>query len=70
MSHRPIADIHGYRGVEYGVSETRPGEWKWKYYPKIEHGTDKGGTVKGDRDTAVAAVKAAIDEWLGPPAAT
>jgi hypothetical protein len=68
MSRKQLADVHGYRGVEYSVFETAPGEWKWKYYPKLERGDAKGGIAKGGRDTAIAAVKAAIDEWLGPRA--
>jgi len=63
MNHKPLADIHSYRGVEYSVHEKAPGEWEWKYYPKVEDGDAKGGTVKGDRDAALKAVKAAIDEW-------
>jgi hypothetical protein len=63
---RPIADIYGYRGIEYGVFETAPGEWDWTYYPKIEKGTRGRGHVKGNREAAIAACKAAIDAWLGP----
>jgi hypothetical protein len=62
----PLADIYGYRGIEYSVHEAAPSDWKWKYYPKVERGPAKGGMVKGDRDAALAAVKSAIDEFVGP----
>ena len=66
MNHRPLADIHGHRGVEYSVHEVSPGEWQWTYYPKVGTGVKTHGTVKGDHAAAVAACKAAIDAWLGP----
>jgi hypothetical protein len=66
MIHRPIADVHGYRGIEYSINEEKAGEWEWKYYPKVGEGVATGGRVKGTRETAVAACKAAIDQWLGP----
>jgi hypothetical protein len=66
MSYRPLSDIHGYRGVEYSVFETKPGEWQWKYYPKVEQGNAKGGITKGSREAAILAMRAAVDQWLGP----
>ena len=66
MKHRPIADTHGYRGVEYDVFERSPDDWEWTYYPKPEIGPKAQGSSKGNRDAAVAACKAAIDAWLGP----
>jgi hypothetical protein len=66
MDHRPLADIHGYRGIEYGTHEGGPGEWVWTYYPKAEVGPKAQGKVKGDKAAAVKACKAAIDAWLGP----
>jgi hypothetical protein len=65
MNHRPLADDHGYRGIEYGVFENNPGDWLWAYYPKVGCGVKTQGSVKGDLRTAVAACKAAIDAWLG-----
>jgi hypothetical protein len=67
MNHRSLADIHGYRGVEYGVFERSPGDWQWTYYPKVGTGMKTQGSAKGDREAAVAACKAAIDAWLGSP---
>ena len=58
--------IHGYRGVWYDVFERDPGDWEWTYYPKAGVGVKTQGSVKGDRESAVAACKAAIDAWLGP----
>jgi hypothetical protein len=66
MTHKPLADVHGYRGIEYGVLEAKPGEWEWSYHPKLERGPAKRGQVRGTRETAIAACEAAIDEWLGP----
>jgi uncharacterized cupin superfamily protein len=64
--NRSLADIYGYRGIEYGVFEATPGEWEWSYHPKVEQGDAKRGTITGTRETAIATCKAAIDEWLGP----
>jgi hypothetical protein len=66
IPHRPLADIHGYRGVEYAVWELSPGDWQWTYYPKAEVGVKAEGSAKGDREIARAACTAAIDAWLGP----
>lgn len=63
---RPLADIYGYRGIEYGVHEGENGVWRWNYYPKVERGSKGSGTIKGTREEAIAACKAAIDQWLGP----
>jgi hypothetical protein len=62
----PLADKYGYRGIEYGVHEEENGTWRWNYYPKVEHGPKGSGTIKGTREEAIAACKAAIDQWLGP----
>lgn len=35
---RPVADVHGYRGIEFGVDEDGSGEWQWAYYPKVGTG--------------------------------
>jgi hypothetical protein len=64
--HRPLADQHGYRGIEYSVWQTSQETWNWGYYPKVERGLAKRGQVQGDKGTALIAVKAAIDEFLGP----
>jgi hypothetical protein len=61
-----IGDTKPHRGIEFGVHDNGDGTWKWAYYPKIGHGEAKRGHVKGDRGAAIAAAKAAIDEWLGP----
>jgi hypothetical protein len=63
---RSKAVVHGYRGTEYSVHEEKPGEWRWRYYPKKGEGMAKSGQVKGTREMAIAACQAAIDEWLGP----
>jgi hypothetical protein len=63
---RRLSDVHGYRGVEYGIHDEGQGIWHWAYYPKIGEGLAARGRVKGNRETAIAACKAAIDEWLGP----
>jgi hypothetical protein len=62
----PLADKNGYRGIEYGVNEKENGIWQWNYYPKLERGPKESGTIKGTREEAVSACKAAIDKWLGP----
>jgi hypothetical protein len=66
IDHRPLAAVHGYRNVEHAVYERSPGDWEWTYYPKVGEGVKTQGFVKGNRDDAVAACKAAIDAWLGP----
>jgi hypothetical protein len=66
MDHRPLAAVHGYRDVEYGVHERSPGDWQWTYYPKVGFGVKTQGSAKGSRDDAVSACKVAIDAWLGP----
>jgi hypothetical protein len=55
-----------YRGVEFGTHRDEQGDWHWTYYPKIGAGVAKRGKAKRTRETAVAACKVAIDEWLGP----
>lgn len=64
--HRPLAELLGHRGVEYSVVETGPGEWDWLFYPKLGRGIVTEGHSNGERADAVVAVKAAIDQWLGP----
>jgi hypothetical protein len=64
--NRPLADVHGYRGVEYGVHDEGNGEWQWAYYPKAGTGPAERGKANGTRETAMTACKAAIDRWLGP----
>jgi hypothetical protein len=36
MNYRPLADIHGYRGVLYDVFERGSGDWEWNTIPKRE----------------------------------
>jgi hypothetical protein len=60
-----IGDTQPYRGIEFAVFETKPGEWKWSYHPKIEKGAAERGQIKGTREAAIIACKAAIDKWLG-----
>jgi hypothetical protein len=64
--NRPLADKYGYRGIEYGVHEEESGVWQWNYYPKVEHGPKGSGTIRGTQEEAIAACRAAIDQWLGP----
>jgi hypothetical protein len=61
--HRPLANIFGRRGVEYGVVEHASGEWEWTLYPKVGEGQKTKGLAKGTREDAVAACEAAIDAW-------
>ena len=61
-----MAEVHGYRGIEYGVRDAGKGVWQWAYYPKIGESILQRGQVEGTRETAVAACKAAIDDLLGP----
>jgi hypothetical protein len=61
-----IGDTQPYRGIEFGVHDEGQGIWRWAYYPKIGEGIAKRGQVKGTRETAIAACKGAIDEWLSP----
>jgi len=56
-----------YRGINFGTHPGKQGDWHWTYYPKVNTGiAAQKGTVKGTQEAAVAACKAAIDEWLGP----
>ena len=58
-----LADRQGYKGVEYGVQQVGPDEWKWTIYPKV--GSDiaaKRGKVRGTLEEAAAACKAAIEQ--------
>ena len=64
--NRPLADKHGYRGVEYALYETKAGEWEWACSPKVGQAIKTSGTAKGDKEAARAACYAAIDAWLGP----
>jgi len=34
--NRPLADKHGYRGIEFRVDEVGQGEWEWAYYARAE----------------------------------
>jgi hypothetical protein len=61
-----IGETKPYRGIEFGIYDNGDGTWQWAYYPKIGQGTRERGQVKRDRETAIAAAKAAIDKWLGP----
>jgi hypothetical protein len=55
-----------YRGIEYGVELDDHGDWRWAFYPKIGLGMKNSGKVKGTREQAISACKAAIDKFLGP----
>jgi len=59
------SDTLPYRGIEFGVQDEGQGVWRWTYYPKIGAGIAKTTQVNGTRETAIAACKAAIDDWLG-----
>jgi hypothetical protein len=61
-----IGDTLPYRGIEFGVDPEGEGEWLWHYHPKVGHGIAERGLVKGTREEAIAACKAAIDRLLGP----
>jgi hypothetical protein len=63
---RRIGDTLPHRGIEFGVHCDDETDWHWAYYPKIGEGLVKRGQVQGTRETAIAACKAAIDDWLGP----
>jgi hypothetical protein len=60
-----IGDTIPHRGIEFGIHDNGDGTWKWAYYPKIGEGIATRGQVTGNRTTAIAACKAAIDEWHG-----
>ena len=64
--NKPLADKHGYRGIEFGVHRAGQNDWRWAYYPTAGTVVAERGKVKGTRQTAVEACKAAIDKWLGP----
>ena len=66
LAMKSVTDTKPHRGIEFAVFEIKPGEWKWSYHPKKERGDEARGLVKGTRETAIAACKAAIDVWLGP----
>lgn len=61
-----IGDTQPHRGIAFGVDDEGNGSWNWAYYPKIGEGIATRGQVTGNRETAIATCKAAIDEWLGP----
>jgi hypothetical protein len=61
-----IGDTLPYRGIEFGVHDEGQDYWTWTYYPKIGVGVVKRGRMRGSRQDAIHACKAAIDEWLGP----
>jgi hypothetical protein len=61
-----IGDTQPHRGIEFGVYDNGNGISDWAYYPKIGVGVARRGQVKGNREAAIIACKAAIDEWLGP----
>ena len=61
-----IGDTQPHRGIEFGIYDEGNGIWFWAYYPKIGEGVAMRGQVTGNRETAITACKAAIDEWLGP----
>jgi hypothetical protein len=63
-----VGDTLPYRRTEFGVDPEGPGEWLWHYHPKVGLGVAQRGRVKGTREEAIAACKAAIDDWLGPKA--
>ena len=61
-----LGDTLPYRGIGFGVYDEGRGRWRWTYYPKMGLGLAKSGTIKGTREMAIAACKAAIDKWLEP----
>jgi hypothetical protein len=61
-----IGDNSPHRGAVFDVYEISRGSWQWAYYPKVGTGFAVRGQLKGTREDAVAACKAAIDKWLGP----
>jgi hypothetical protein len=52
------------RGIRFRVYEEGQDVWQWAYYPKIGKRIVNRGQVKGTQQAAIAACKAAIDEWL------
>jgi hypothetical protein len=60
-----IGDTLPYRGIEFGIDPAGEGTWLWHYHPKIGQGIAQRAVIKGTREEAIAACKAAIDEWLG-----
>jgi hypothetical protein len=50
-----------YRGLEYVVRESVPGEWEWTI--RTPHGPDKTGVARGTRRWAETVVRRSIDIW-------
>jgi hypothetical protein len=63
---RPVANKRGYRGIQFGVHRAGENDWRWAYYPTAGTVVAERGKVKGTREMAVKACKAAIDKLLGP----
>lgn len=59
-------DTQPYRGIRFGVYEEGQDVWQWAFYPKVGRRIVNRGQVKGRRQAAIAACKAAIDGWLTP----
>ena len=64
--NRPLADDMATVESNTASTRTEAESWQWSYYPKVEHGPKGSGTIRGTREEAIAACKAAIDQWLGP----
>ena len=61
---KPLAERHGYKGVEYGVQPDGPNRWKWAIYPKIGSGIRVKRGKASTENEAVAASKATIEQAL------
>jgi hypothetical protein len=48
-------------GIQYEVTEVRPGEWQWSFKPP--NGANRMGRVVGDYQWAVVVARRAIDVW-------
>jgi hypothetical protein len=63
MNHR-IGDLP-HRGIEYALYLDDDKTWHWSTHAKIESGLGvERGTVRGSREDAKAACRAAIDKQL------
>ena len=57
-----LKNEHGYKGIEYGLTDRGIGTWGWVFYPS--EGPPNRGEVTGDREHAEMSCIRAINSWL------
>ena len=59
-----LENKHGYKGVEYGLTDLGNSRWKWVFFPKAEGEPPQRGEAVGSREHAEMACMSAINRWL------